>query len=455
MDDPEQQYFVDGMHEALITDLSKIGALKVISRTSTMRYRETERSIPEIAEELGVDALVEGSVLLADNDVRISAQLIDGATDEHLWAESYTRPLENVLALHSEISRAIAGEISVVSGTENVFRREVEKLSTTREVDPETYQSYLKGMFFLNQSSLEGTQKGMAFLREAVERSPDDPFAYAGLALGYAAIGHSPYGGAPEFRKASEAAARALELDDSIAEAQLALGDVRVYYEWDVEGAGEAFERALELSPNLAAAHYHYGWYLELVGRPDQAEEHMARAKELDPLVPKYTAWLAGYYGWRGRLSEAIEEAHRALELAPDNPMGLLVLGVLYQNSNRLQEAVETHERLAEVVPSMGFGLARLAQSYALAGRTEDANELIRRIESTSDLQDGMGLALASLALGDHDRAIAWLDYAAQEREAYFPWLLRWPEFEVLHDDPRFQDLAARYDLPGSSGHAT
>ena len=456
MSNPEQQYFVDGMHEALITDLSKIGALKVISRTSVMRYRATETPIPEIARELGVDALVEGSVLLADNDVRISAQLIHGATDLHLWAESYTRPLEDVLALHSEISRAIADEIAVVSGTEGAFRREVAKLSTTREVDPETYQSYLKGMFFLNQSSPEGTQKGMEFLREAVERSPDDPFTYAGLALGYAAIGHSPYGGAPEFRKASEPAARAVELDDSIAEAQLALGDVRLYYEWDFEGAGEALERALELSPNLAAAHYHYGWYLELVGRPDEAEEHMVRARDLDPLAPKYSAWLAGYYAWRkrGRLPEAIEEAHRALELAPDNPVGLLVLGVLYQNSNRLQEAVEMHERLAEVAP-MGFGLARLAQSYALAGRTEDAQELILRIERTPDLQHGMGLALAHLALGDHDRAIFWLDYAAQRRESYFPWLLRWPEFEDLHDDPRFQELAARYDLPGSSGHAT
>ena len=181
----------------------------------------------------------------------------------------------------------------------------------------------------------------------------------------------------------------------------------------------------------------------------------MVRAKELDPLVPKYTAWLAGYYAWRGRWSEAIEEVHRALELAPDNPLSLLVLGVIYQNSNRLQEAVEAHEKLAELAPSMGFGLARLAQSYALAGRTEDANELIRRIESTPELQDGVGLALASLALGDRDRAIAWLDYSAQKREAYFPWLLRWPEFEVLHDDPRLQELAARYDLPGSSGEAS
>jgi serine/threonine-protein kinase len=251
--DPEQEFFADGMTEALITDLSRISALMVISRTSVMRFKESDLSLPEIARRLGVDAVVEGSVQLETDQVRITAQLVDAATDSHLWADTFQRELVGVLALQSEVARSIANAIAI-----EVSPQEETRFSDAREVDPETYRAYLRGMHHLKKGGKDNFEKGMAYLHEAVENDPADPFAYAGLAQGYVMWGHDSVDGAEYFKRAKAAARRALELDENLAEAEGALADAAMYYDWDWEAADRAFRRAMDLNPSLAEVHAHH-----------------------------------------------------------------------------------------------------------------------------------------------------------------------------------------------------
>jgi len=280
--DPEQEYFADGMTGALITELSKIGALRVISRQSVMRYKDVKKPLPEIARELNVNAVVEGSVLRVAERVRITAQLIGAVPERHLWADNYDR---------------------------DVTPDQEARLAARRPVNPETYEAYLKGMFHLNKMTPEGTEKGLAYLHQAIENDPADPLAYAGLAGGYSIIGHGPAPSPEALPRAKAAALKALELDDTLAEAHAVLAEVKLYYDWDWAGAEQALQRALELNPNLAEAHAHYAWYLARLGRLDEGLAEMKRAQELDPLAPIYSAFLGQQYWGAGLYEEAIDEA--------------------------------------------------------------------------------------------------------------------------------------------------
>ncbi|MFQ5473545.1 MAG: tetratricopeptide repeat protein, partial [Dehalococcoidia bacterium] len=438
--DPDEEYFADGMTDALTADLARFPALKVISRTSTMRYKASDKPIPQIAEELNVDAVVEGSVLRSGQGVRITAQLIDAPTDTSLWANSYERNLRDVLLLQSEIARAIAGEIEVILTPEEAAR-----LSTERAVDPETYQAYLRGMFYLHQSTPEGLQKGLRQFHEAVESDPADPFANAGLALGYAIRGHAPGTNPREsFPRAKAAALRALALDDGLADAHLALGDVYLYYEWDWPAAERELRRALSLNPNSAEAHYHYGWYLDLMGRRDEALEELQRAQEIDPLSPLFTSMVGAYYWATGREERAIEEARKSLELNPNFPFGHVVLGRAYSQTGRHEEAIATQQTAADIAAPFR---AELAIAYALAGRGDEARTIATEIEDRENPGDAFTLAELYAALGEKDEAFRHLNAAYDYRVSFLPWLEYSPNMEVLRGDPRYDELLRRLNL--------
>ena len=438
--DPEQEYFADGMTEALISNLGKIGALQVRSRTSIMQYKDVKKPLPEIARELNVDAVVEGSVVRVAGQVRISAQLIHASTDTHLWVENYQRDLRDVLTLQSEVARAIARQIEITVTPDQETR-----LAARRPVNPETYEAYLKGMFHLNKMTPEGTEKGLAYLRQAIENDPAEPLAYAGLAGGYSIIGHGPAPSPEALPRAKAAALKALELDETLAEAHAVLAEVKLYYDWDWAGAEQALQRALELNPNLAEAHAHYAWYLARLGRLDEGLAEMKRAQELDPLAPIYSAFLGQQYWGAGLYEEAIDEARKSLELNPDFPIGLYVIGVVYATKGMYEESIAAHQKTYAVAPDWGWGLGH---AYALAGRREEALNVLAELGEEYQQRNAWGVAEIYAALGEKDEAFRWLEKGYEYRHNWIPWIGWNPNYEPLRDDPRFGDLLRRMNLP-------
>jgi serine/threonine-protein kinase len=439
----EQEFFVDGMTDALITDLSKIGSLKVLSRTTAMRYKGTDKTLPEIARELSVDAVVEGSVVRDGEQVQIKTQLIDAASDSYIWSETFERELSNVLTLQSDIARSIAAAIKVSLSPE-----EESRLVKEREVNPETYQAYLRGMFWLNKGTPEGIMKGMAFLREAVEKDPGDPLAYAGLALGYITVAHGPQPPADALHQAKSAAEKAIRLDDTLAEAHAALGFIQGYYEWEWELARKTIDHALEISPSLAIAHYHDSWLDVLFGRMEEAIAAHKRAQQMDPLMPLHTAWLGEIYRMEGRYEEAIAEAEKSIEMAPGFPPGHFVLAMVYEDQGRYEEAFESLQRAAEVAPPWKWALGG---AYARVGRAEEAQRILAELEAQEVTPwNALWQAQIHVSLGNHDEAFRWLNY--EHPHAWVPWVRVLTWFEPLREDPRFGNLLRKMNLPPVEG---
>ncbi len=437
--DPEQDYLAAGMHEALITDLARLGGFKrVIARSSVMRYQETDKPLPQIARELGVEALVTGSVLRAGNRVRITAQLIKAESEEHLWADRYERELRDVLALQNEIVAAITQEINL-----QLSPQEQARLASARPVNPEAYEAYLKGKFYLNKFTPEGFQKGLAYLQQAIEKDPTNPLPYAGLALGYSLIGHEAVPDA--FTRAKAAATKALELGETLAETHEAFAEIKLYSDWDFAGAEQDFRRALELNPSLPEAHAHYAWYLQLIGRLDDALPEMRRAQEVDPLAPLWPAWQGWLYWWAGRYEEAIAEARKSVELNPDFPWGLYVLGGVYAQKGMYEEAIAAHQKAAAASRAVRWGLGH---TYALAGRRDEARKVAAELEKEPTPMNAWGLAEIYTALGEKDEAFRWLETGFKLRFSWMPWIERNPAFEPLRDDATFQEMVHRLELP-------
>jgi serine/threonine-protein kinase len=335
--DPEQDYFADGMTEELITNLAKIGALKVISRTTVMRYKGSEKSVPEIASELNVDAVVEGSVLRVGERVRITAQLIHAATDTHLWAESYDRDVRDVLALQSEAARAIAAEIRV-----KLKPQERVRLERTRRVDPEAHEALLKGRYHWNKWSPEGLQKGVEYFQQAIEKDPTFAPAYAGLAETYAFLGYWGYLPPQEaYPKAKAAALQALELDDTLADAHRSLASVHWYYDWDLAAFQKEIKNALQLNPNDSVGHMWWGVFLAVIREDyDAALAEAKRGQALDPLSPFVGAVSGWILFWAGQFSNAVEQAKKTTELNPNLPQAYYVLGCTYLATAKLELAI-------------------------------------------------------------------------------------------------------------------
>jgi TolB-like protein/Tfp pilus assembly protein PilF len=438
--DPEQRYLAEGIHEALITDLAKISSLsRVIARTSAMRYEKTAKPLSQVARELGVDAIITGSVLRVANRVRVTAHLINPATEEHLWSESFERELRDVLSLQNEIVAAIirTGHLKL-SGEETV------RLATARTVNPDAYEAYLKGKFHLNKMTPDGYEKGLASLNQAVEKDPTNPLPYAALALGYSLVGHERHPDA--FARARAAARKAEELGgEPLAEMYLAFGMAKLYSDWDYMGAEKDLRRALDLNPSLGEAHRDYSWYLFLVGRRDEALAEMKRAQEVEPLTPLFAADRGWQYWWIGKNDEALVEARKSLDLDPNFNEGLHVLGSVYAEMGMYAEALEAHRKLAEVDPDWRWSLAR---TYAQAGRKDEAREALAKFlkekPEPTGAWAGWFLAEAYAALAEKDEALRWLEAAYRERHSFLPWINDNRAYASLRSDPRFQDLQRR-----------
>ncbi|MEN8192030.1 MAG: protein kinase [Bacteroidota bacterium] len=438
--DDEQEWFTDGMTDALITDLAKIRGLQVISQSSAMQYKGTSKAVTEIAAELGVEYIIEGSIAKMGDKVKISTRLINAADDVYLWAEEYEREFRNILGLQGEIAQSIAGQIQI-----ELTPQEETQLATTRSVNPETYELYLKGMYHLNKYTPDGFTKGFSYLHQAVESDPDEPLAHASLAIAYDMIAHTPSPPPDALSNARNFATKALELDDNLAEAHFALAMIQLFADWDNTGAEKSFKRALELKPSLAMAHSYYAFFVLIFGDENKALAEMNRAQELDPLAPLYPAWQGWLYFWMERNDEAIEEALKSLELVPNFPIGLYVLGCAYAAKGMYDEAITAHQKAGTIGPEWKWALG---QTYALAGRVDEAIEVAAELESQPKVWDTWGIAEIYAALDEKDKAFHWLEEAFKQRHPYIQWIKKNPSLKSLFDDSRFYDLAQRLNLP-------
>ncbi len=446
MGDTEQDYFVEGMHEALITDLSKIGALKVISRTSAMRYKDTGKPLPQIARELGVDAVLEGSVLRAGNQVRITVQLIEAATERYLWAESYERDLTDILTLQSEVARAIAREIQIA-----VTPEEAARLASVREVNPEAHRLYLLGQFHLNTWEPAEINKAIRYFQQAIALDPLYSQPHSGLATCYGATAF--YGYMPPqqaYEKVKAMTARALELDSNLADAHRSYAANSFYFDWHWEKAEEEFQRAIELNPNYSSAHQFYAWFLAAMGRTEEAHTTIRRALELDPLA--LTAYLTAsdvFYLSR-QYDQAITQLQELLDLSPNAPLALSRLGWSYVQKGMFKEAIGEMEQAVTLSPDNTEILGMLGHAYAAAGQTAEARKVLDDLHGLAKKRYVLpyGFALIHTGLGENEKALEWLERAYQDRDGWMPFLQVEPRLDPLRSDPRFQDLLRRMNFP-------
>jgi len=441
--DPDQDFFADGMTEALITDLSKISALRVISRTSVMQYKGAKKPLPQIARELQVDAVIEGSVERAGDRVRITAQLIDAVNDKHLWAERYDRDVGDVLLLQGEISRTIADEIRI-----KLTPQQGTQLAKNPRVDPQVQEDYLKGRYHLNKGSEEEIRKGIQFFEDVLTRNPKDARGYAGLADSYVALSDSYVAPSEILPKAKATSLKALELDDNLAEAHTSSGVVRFLYDWDWAGAEIEFKRAIELNPSSADAHVWYGVFLAQMDRGSEAIAELKRAEALDPLslsVHVNAGWV--YYLMRQN-EQAIEQWRKALDLEPQFAVSHSAIWVGYLRS----------PDFAKVMAALGKGtsvddpmeLAALGGIYAVSGDSAQARSVLTKLSamSTRRYVCPYEMATAHAVLGDKDQAIAYLRRGYQEHSGCIPDIKTDPRLDALRSDPRFQELLRSVGFP-------
>jgi TolB-like protein len=433
--DPNKAYLAAGMHDALITSLAKITSFRVISRTSTVNMTRN-LTVPEIGETLGVDKIIEGSVTSEGDNVRIIVQLIDTKTDEHIWTENYVRSFESLVDLQNEMATSIASAVKI-----QLTPDELRRLESEGDVNPETYDAYLRAMYRIRRETGDGMREGMDILRDAVENDPTSALAWAGLAYGYGELGHSPFPVKGAYPRAKAAADRAIELDPDLAEAHLAVAMYQIYYEWDFVAGEATLRRAIEMNPSLVNAYYHLAWLLELHGRDEEAIALGVITKTLDPLSPFFGAWLADQYRDAGMFDEAIAEVEDVMRMADDYPVAVMVLGQIYLDMGDHEKAIGLHEQLRDNY----FWSFVLATSLATAGRDEEALAIAKKYEEDGD---SMVLVLVHAALGNREETLQWLQRSYDERIPWYPWMLKWyPQTREMYDDPKFLELAAEIGL--------
>ena len=441
---PDEEYFVDGMTEALITELGKVHALRVISRQSVMHYKGTNKTVPQIAKELNVDALVEGSTLRTGGKVRITTQLIQANPEHHLWSENYERNLGDVISLQGEVARTIASQIRV-----RLTPQEQTYLASPHPVQPQVLQLYLKGRFYWNERNQPALEKGLSYFQQAIERDPKYAAAHAALADTYLVLVEdelmAPQEGLP---RAQAAAVKAVELDDTLAEGHCVLASLRSdQAEWSAAKA--EFQHALELNPNYAFAHQQYAEMLMRIGQPDAALEEIHRARDLDPnsLVIQAVEGLILYNA--RRYDDAIAQLQKTLKMDPNFVMAHNFLGYAYEQKGQYDEALAEFRKLV-ALSDEGPNPAYLARTYAVSGNRREALRALSRLRhiSTERYVSPYEFARVYAGLGDKDQVILWLQKAYAEHAVYLVWLKVDPRLDNLRDDPRFQDLVRRMNFP-------
>jgi len=442
--DPEQEYFADGMTEELITNLGNIGALRVISRTSVMRYKGTKKPLPEIANELNVDALVEGTVLRSGDRVRVTVNLLDARTDRHLWAETYERDLRDVLSLQDDVARAIAEEIKI-----RVTPQEQARLSDSPAVSPEAYRLYLQARYYFYKRTR--FEKSIQLFQQALARDPGYAPAYAGLAETYGLL---PFWGVASskesFPKAKAAALKAVELDGSLADAHAALGFVLFYGDWDWAAAERELKRAIELNSSYVTSHHWYAEYLSAMGRHDQAIAEIKRAEELDPLSPLLFSIGASICTNGRRYDEAIEQGQKALELDSSFALAHETLAEGLLGKGMYREAAAEYIKADQIwgrpnSPELSLG-------YALTRKRAKALEVLRRLREQPGQPGLNSIMEAHVCLGaalcDKQEVLDWLEKAYDEHEVFAPFWNVHPTFDPIRSEPRFQRILRRMNFP-------
>jgi TolB-like protein/Tfp pilus assembly protein PilF len=443
--DASQDYFSDGMTDELITELGQISELRVISRTSAMTYKGSHESLPQIARDLNVDAVLEGAVLRSGNQVRITAQLILAATDKHLWAKSYEGDLRDTLMLQKQVARSIAGEIRI-----ELTPQEQAALQHVQQVNPEGHEDYLKGRYFWNKRTSDGLKDAIYYFSQAIEKDPSYAPAYAGLADSYALAGDWQYGVVPPkeaYPKAKAAAAKAVALDSTLGEAHISLAWCLDGFDWDWESAGREFKRGIELNGGYATGHHWYGWHLATLGRHGEAVAELEKAKSLDPLSLIIGADLAEELLIAHRYDEALKQSRETMNMDPFFALTHYVLGEVLAQQHMPNEAIAELQKAVELSPGSTAFAANLANAYAVSGRREEAVKILNDLKSRSraGFSNAPEIALVYVGLDDKDQGMAWLERAYAER--FNPGVLMRPAFDPLRSDPRFQDLVRRIGL--------
>ena len=444
--DASQDYFADGMTDELIADLGQISALRVISRTSVMGYKHTRKPLPQIARELNVDAVVEGTVLRSGEQVRITAQLIEGATDRHLWSQSYQGELRDTLALQNTVARAVADQIRV-----KLNPQEQAALMSVTVVNPVAYESYLKGRYFWNKRTANGLTTALAYFNQAVDENPTYAQAYSGLADTYALLGDWQYAVTTPreaLPKAKAAAIKALELDGTLGEAHTSLAFCLDGYDWDLNAAEREFEKAIALKPGYATAHHWYAWHLALVHRYDEAIAEMRKALNQDPLSVIINADLAELLTLAHLYDESIRQSEKTLELDPNFALAHNHLGQAYLQTHRNEQAIAELQKAVALSGGNATCVANLARAYAAAARRSEAVALLNDLKSRSNARHSYASEVAVIyaSLGDADHAMTWLEQGYEER--FNPGVLIRPGLDPVRQDPRFENLLARVGLP-------
>lgn len=444
----DQDYFADGMTDELIANLAKIRSLHVISRSTAMAYKATRKPLSEIARELNVDAVVEGTVMRVGNRVRITAELVQVSTDHHLWADTYESQMGDVLALQNRVSAAIVNEIRI-----NLTPEERERLAKTPAVAPEAYENYLKGLYYWNKRSDENLTRAIGYFERATKVDSQYALAYAGLSDCYAIISAEIFGTIPAFEaapKSKAAALRALELDPTLVEAQTALATVKFNYDWDWSGASEGFERAIGLNPSYATAYQRYSLYLIAMGKAQDSFAQIQKAHQLDPLSLSINFSL----GWRLYMARqydaAIAQLKDTLEMDPSYELPHLVVGQAYEQKGDYTLAIPELRKAVELSHGTPLMVSALAHAYARSGNRVEAEKLLAALQakSTSEYVSPYYFAIVCVGLGRNEQAMDWLERAFADRSNGLVFMKVEPELDNLRTSARFTALQQKLGFP-------
>ena len=446
--DQEQDYFADGMTDELIANLAKIRSLRVVSRSTAMAYKHTRKPLSEIANELHVDAVVEGTVLRVDQRVRITAELVQVSTDHHLWAETYESQIGDVLALQNRVSSAIVNEIRI-----NLSPQDRERLARNPAIAPEAYENYLKGRFYWNKRTDENLNKAISYFSQATAQDSRYALAYAGLSDCYSIVGATIFGSMPVSEaapKAREAARHALEIDPTLAEAETPLATLKFNYDWDWSGAEDDFQHAIQLNPSYATAYQRYSLFLMAMGRFQDGFNQINKARELDPLSISINFSL----GWRLYLARqydrAIAQLRNTLEMDPSYELPHLVLGQAYEEKRAFDLAIPELQKAVELSHGTPLMVSALAHAYGRGGRKEEAEKLLAQLERDAKTKyvSPYYFAIVYLGLGNNEQAMNWLEKAFADRSNGLVFMRVEPELDPVRSNPRFLALQQRLKFP-------
>lgn len=441
---PAEDYFADGMTDELTTDLAQFANLRVISRTSAIHYKGAGKTAPEIGRELGVDTLIEGTVQRVGNRVRIRVQLIDSASDRHLWARSYDHELKDVLVLQSSAARDIAEEVQgKVSPPADV------RPLNPHPVQPEAYELYLKGRYFWNKRTEDGLKKSIDYFEQAIAQDPNFAAAFAALADTYSILGSDVLPASVASSKAHAAANRALELDPTIAEVHAELALVAFYYDWDWTRSEQEFRRAIALNPNYATAHQWYSYYLSAMGRFSEAVAEAKQAQQIDPLCLSINTTLAGRYRDLGQYAQALDLSRRTLEMDSNFVPAHIALGSEYEAQAMWPEAIAEYQRAVDLSQNSPSALASLAHAYGASGNQNQARKLIVKLRQASKRHyvSAFDMAVVFASVNDADSTFQWLEKAYISRESQMPFLNVTRRLDPVRSDPRFAGLLHKMGL--------